>query len=181
MGDSLGAAAARLRVPLGFVFAAAFAAWSRPTPALLAAGSLVALAGLILRGVSAGTIEKNATLATGGPFRYTRNPLYLGSFILGLGFTISGGSLALGAAFAALFAVIYIPVMRREAIYMRHLFGSSYETYARGTPLFFPVPGRSAKGQGAFRWRQYRKNREYEAALGWLVIFLFLLAKMMLR
>jgi protein-S-isoprenylcysteine O-methyltransferase Ste14 len=179
MGDSYGAWAARLRVPLGFAFAAAFAGLSHPTRALLIAGSLVALAGLWLRGLSAGYIRKNEELATGGPFRYTRNPLYLGSFILGLGFIIAGASLVLAMAFIVLFALIYIPVMRREAAYLRYLFGPSYDAYASQVSLFIPV--RRSKGQGKFQWRQYWKNREYEAALGWLAIFLFLTVKLMLR
>ncbi|MGH9377975.1 MAG: methyltransferase family protein [Terriglobia bacterium] len=168
-------------MPLGFAFAAVFLILSHPTRGLLAAGSLVAFAGILIRGLSAGYIEKNATLATGGPFRYSRNPLYLGSFILGAGFVIAGASAALGAAFAVLFILIYLPVMRREEAYLRHLFGASYETYARQVPLFIPIPGRVSKGKGAFRWRQYWKNREYQAAIGWIVIFLFLIVKSMLR
>lgn len=181
MRDSYGALAARLRVPLGFAFAATFLILSHPTRALLAAGSVVGFVGILIRGFSAGYIEKNATLATAGPFRYSRNPLYLGSFILGAGFIIAGGSIPLGVAFVILFTLIYLPVMRREEAYLRHLFGASFETYARQVPLFIPIPGRASKSKGAFRWRQYWKNREYQAAIGWIVIFLFLTVKSMLR
>ncbi|MGH9395438.1 MAG: methyltransferase family protein [Terriglobia bacterium] len=181
MRGSYGAWAARWRVPFGFVFAIAYAVLSQPTRELLVAGSLIALAGLILRALAAGYIEKNETLATGGPFRYTRNPLYLGSFILGAGFMIAGASWILGVAFVSLFLLVYIPVMQREEAFLRRQFGASFEVYAGRVPLLLPIPGRSIAGHGAFRWRQYRKNREYEAVCGWFVIFIFLTIKLMLR
>src|SRR5918911_5505425 len=128
----------RWRVPLGFLCAALFIWFARPNFLTLAVGGLVALLGLILRAWSAGHIRKNAQLATSGPYAYTRNPLYLGSFILGLGFTIASGRLLLGLLFAALFLGIYLPVMRVEASTMAQLFGSQYDTYRQSVPLFFP-------------------------------------------
>jgi hypothetical protein len=98
----------------------------------------VSLLGLALRAWAAGHIRKNAQLATSGPYAFTRNPLYLGSFLLGLGFTIASGRLLLGVLFAALFLGIYLPVMRVEASHMAELFGSEFETYRRSVPLFFP-------------------------------------------
>lgn len=181
MRDSYGAWAARWRVPLGFAFAIAYAVLSQPTQRLLAAGSLVAFAGLLLRAAAAGYIEKNNVLATGGPFRYTRNPLYLGSFILGAGFMIAGASWGLGVTFVLLFFMIYFPVMQREEEFLRGRFGLSFEAYAVQVPLLLPIPCRSAAGHGAFRWRQYCKNREYEAACGWFAVFIFLAVKWLIR
>ena len=180
MRANFGAWAARWRVPLGFIFAIVYAAASRPTPALLAVGGAVTLAGLALRGFAAGCIDKDQKLATAGPFRYTRNPLYLGSFILGGGFMIAGGSLTLSGAFAALFFMIYIPVMRQEETTMRHRFGSAYQNYAAKTPLFLPRLPRAAGNGGRFRWKQYWKNREYEAAAGWMLATLLLITKLLL-
>lgn len=176
-----GAWAARWRVPLGFAFTIAYVVLSQPTRALLIAGCLVALAGLTLRSVAAGYIEKNQSLATSGPFRYSRNPLYLGTLILGSGFMIAGNSWILGLAFIALFLSIYFPVMRREEEFLRQRFGAEFEAYARRTPLFLPLPGRTPAARGAFSWRQYIKNREYQAACGWAAISLFLAIKLALR
>ncbi|MGH9406241.1 MAG: methyltransferase family protein [Terriglobia bacterium] len=181
MSAGYGGWAARWRVPLGFAFALAFLILSRPTRGWLIGGGVVALAGLLLRGISAGYIQKNESLATAGPFRYTRNPLYLGSFILGAGFVAAAASAALAIAFIVLFVLIYVPVMRREKAYLQHRFGEEYDRYARQTPLFFPVPGRGASGEAKFQWKQYWKNREYEAAAGWAAILLFLIIKLMLR
>ncbi len=87
----------RWRVPLGFLSAAIFIVLARPTPRALLIGAGVSLIGLGIRAWAAGHIRKNAELATSGPYAFTRNPLYLGSFFLGLGFTIASGRWELAA------------------------------------------------------------------------------------
>jgi protein-S-isoprenylcysteine O-methyltransferase Ste14 len=172
--------AARWRVPLGFALGIAYLVFSRPTPRLLAAGGLMALAGLILRGYAAGCLEKNRALATCGPYAHTRNPLYLGSFIMGAGFAVAGGAWILGLAFLALFLLVYWPVMRREEQFLRKEFGEAYEKYASVVPFFLPSWRRAPEGGEGFCWRLYRKNREYQAAAGYCGGILFLALKMLL-
>jgi protein-S-isoprenylcysteine O-methyltransferase Ste14 len=168
----------RWRVPLGFICGLLFVVLARPRPVTLAAGGAVALLGLGLRAWAAGHIRKNSALATSGPYAYTRNPLYLGSFLLGLGFTIAAGQPLLGLLFVALFLGIYLPVMRVEAATLSQLFVDDYKRYARAVPLFFPrlMPYRDAKTSGAkFDAALYLRYREYQAAIG-LVIAWGLLA-----
>ena len=172
--------AARWRVPLGFALGIAYLVFSRPTPRLLAAGGLMALAGLSLRGYAAGCLEKNRALATRGPYAHTRNPLYLGSFVMGAGFAVAGGSWILGLAFLALFLLVYWPVMRREEAFLRREFGATYEKYASVVPFFFPSWRRAPETDEGFRWELYRKNREYQAAAGYCGGILFLALKMLL-
>ena len=170
----------RWRVPLGFVCAAAFLFFAKPTPRALLIGASVSIVGLILRAWAAGHIRKNAELATSGPYAFTRNPLYLGSFLLGLGFTIASGRLLLGLLFAALFLGIYLPVMRVEASTMGQLFGSQYERYRRSVPLFFPrlTPFRASESAAnRFDGSLYLRYREYRAALGLVVAWGLLLIK----
>ncbi|MGH9470859.1 MAG: methyltransferase family protein [Terriglobia bacterium] len=181
MSASYSERAARWRVPLGFAFTIAFLVLSQPRPALLAIGAALALAGVALRGLAAGHLEKNEKLATAGPFRYTRNPLYLGSFILGLGFVIAASSWILGVAFVALFVAVYTPSMRQEEGFLRLKFGADYESYAGAVPMFLPAPGRRLPCRGSFAWARYKRNREYQAAIGWLAAVIFLAAKLMLR
>ncbi|HEX7997810.1 MAG TPA: isoprenylcysteine carboxylmethyltransferase family protein [Pyrinomonadaceae bacterium] len=162
----------RWRVPLGFVCGALFLVFARPRPLTLAAGGAVALVGLLLRAWSAGHIRKNTRLATSGPYAYTRNPLYLGSFLLGVGFTIASAQPLLGLLFAALFLGIYLPVMRVEAATLAELFGEDYERYARAVPLFIPRlwPYRDEQTRDArFDASLYLRYREYRAALGLLI------------
>ncbi len=175
----------RWRVPLGFLCAALFILLARPRPLTLLVGGLVAILGLILRAWSAGHIRKNAALATSGPYAYTRNPLYLGSFILGLGFTIASARPLLGLLFAALFLGIYLPVMRVEAETLVGIFGDDYRRYARAVPLFLPRfwPYRDVGQSSAeirFDVSLYLRYREYRAALGLLIAWGLLALKALL-
>jgi protein-S-isoprenylcysteine O-methyltransferase Ste14 len=170
----------RWRVPLGFVCAAVFLFFARPTPVALAAGACVSLLGLAIRAWAAGHIRKNAQLAISGPYAFTRNPLYFGSFLLGLGFTIASGQWLLAVLFAALFIGIYLPVMRVEATTMAQLFGVDFENYRRSVPLFFPrlTPYRQENSAAVkFDRSLYLRYREYRAALGLIVAWGLLLIK----
>jgi protein-S-isoprenylcysteine O-methyltransferase Ste14 len=166
-------------VPLGFLCAALFIVFARPRPATLAAGAIVSIAGIVLRAWASGHIRKNDALAISGPYAYTRNPLYLGSFILGLGFTIGSGRWWLGIAFAALFLGIYLPVMRVESATLAKLFGANFEKYAATVPLFLPrlTPYRSGALKIGFDRNLYLRYREYRAALGLLVAWGLLVFK----
>ena len=162
----------RWRVPLGFACAALFFVFARPRPLTLIVGAVVAVPGLALRAWATGHLRKNAALATTGPYAYTRNPLYLGSFLIGVGFTIATGRWFLGIAFAALFLGIYVPVMRVESRTLAALFGESYQRYAQAVPLFLPRLLRYEQAGGAetrFEPELYRRYREYRAAIGLVV------------
>lgn len=170
----------RWRVPLGFLCAAVFLALAKPTRNALIAGACVSLIGLAIRGWAAGHIRKNAELATSGPYAFTRNPLYFGSFLLGLGFTIASGQLVLGLLFVALFLGIYFPVMRVEASTLTELFGNDYDVYKRSVPLFFPRlrPFRNGDSRTIkFDSSLYFRYREYRAALGLVIAWGLLLIK----
>jgi len=167
----------RWRVPLGFACAALFFLLARPRPLTLIVGALVALPGLALRAWAVGYLRKNEALATDGPYAYTRNPLYLGSFLLGLGFTIAAGRLILSAVFVALLLGIYVPVMRVEATTLAELFGDHYQRYAKSVPLFLPrlSPYREGSGETTkFDATLYKRYREYRAALGLILAWALL-------
>src|SRR5215813_1475703 len=76
----------RLRVPVGFVFAVLYFWVAQPDKASLWQGSILVALGLGIRTLASGYVLKNEELATTGPYAYTRNPLYLGSLILAVGF-----------------------------------------------------------------------------------------------
>ena len=175
----------RWRVPLGFICAGVFMVLADAHARSLFVGGAIALGGLVIRAWSSGHIRKNDALATSGPYAYTRNPLYLGSFILGLGFTVAASGrwwlfFVLGGTFAALFLGIYLRVMRVEAATLVGLFGEEYENYARAVPLFFPrlTPYRGGRTSGIkFDAGLYMRYREYRAALGLVVAWCLLALK----
>lgn len=170
----------RWRVPLGFVCAFVFVFLAKPTPPTLVLGAAVSVIGLAIRAWASGHIRKNAELAISGPYAYTRNPLYVGSFLIGLGFTIASGRIVLALLFAALFLGIYFPVMRVEATTLAELFGEKYDSYKRSVPLFFPrlTAYRSQETAAArFDRSLYLRYREYRAALGLVVAWGLLLIR----
>ncbi len=167
----------RFRVPLGFLFAAVFLFFASPEPLTLGVGGAIAVFGLLIRAWASGHIRKNQTLAVSGPYAYTRNPLYLGSFVLGVGFTIASGVWWLGLVFIALFLGIYFPVMRVEAGELIEIFGDEYRAYAKAVPLFFPRLTAAKKSSITFDFDLYWRYREYQAALGLLFAWSVLLLK----
>ncbi|HEY7785326.1 MAG TPA: isoprenylcysteine carboxylmethyltransferase family protein [Pyrinomonadaceae bacterium] len=178
--SGLGTKLQRWRVPLGFLCAAVFLLLARPSFSTLIVGGIVSIVGLGIRAWAAGHIRKNEVLATTGPYAFSRNPLYLGSFLLGLGFTIASGRWLLALLFAALFLGIYLPVMRVEASTMASVFGRDYERYAEAVPLFLPrlSPYRADDNeQRGFDRSLYLKYREYRAALGLLFAWGVLVVK----
>jgi len=167
----------RIRVPLGFIFAVVFVVFSRPTPLMLLVGGTVAVIGLAIRAWASGHIQKAKVLATSGPYGYTRNPLYLGSFVLGVGFTIAAGVWWLALIFVALYLGIYLPVMRVEEDDISRIFGPEFDEYRRDVPMFLPrfkVWQRTAK---RFDLALYLRYREYRASIGALIAMALLAAK----
>jgi protein-S-isoprenylcysteine O-methyltransferase Ste14 len=156
----------RIRIPLGFLFAAVFLIFARPTLLTLVIGSAIAIVGLAVRAWASGHIRKASTLAISGPYAYTRNPLYLGSFLMGVGFTIAAGVWWLALAFAVLFLGIYFPVMRVEVEDMRRIFGTEFDEYERNVPLFFPRFTVWRKTGTKFDYDLYLRYREYRAGIG---------------
>lgn len=154
---------------------------ARPTPALLAVGGALAALGAFLRGWAAGTIHKERELSTTGPYAHTRNPLYLGSFLIGIGVTLAGGLWPFAVGFLAFFAWIYGRTIRAEAQLLGERFGDRYAEYARAVPLFVPrlVPYRARGASGGFTFERWRRNREYQALLGVIAGFAVLVAKLL--
>ena len=160
----------RVRVPLGFLFAIVFLIFAKPTLLTLAIGSVFALGGVLIRAWASGHIRKAKTLAVSGPYGYTRNPLYLGSLIIGLGFTVAAGVWWLAIAFCVLFLGIYLPVMRVEIGDMRRIFGEEFDEYERNVPLLIPRFTVWKNTGEKFDFNLYSQYREYQAAIGAAVV-----------
>ena len=170
--------ARRIRVPLGFAFAILYFWLARPTWRSLAIGSVLVIPGLLIRALASGHVRKNEALATSGPYAYTRNPLYLGSLLIGIGFAVAARSWWIGVVLVVMFFVIYLPVIRGEEAYLRERFPEFHE-YARRVPRMFPrlTPASSDVG-GGFSMELYLKHREWNALLGSAAIVVALIVKM---
>lgn len=174
--------ATRSRVPLGFVFAAGYLWFAAPDWISLLAGFAITLSGIAIRALASGHIRKNAALATTGPYAYTRNPLYLGSIVIALGFIVAARNVWIGVAALALFAFIYLPVIRAEENYLRSVF-PGYDCYAAAVPRLLPRLTAYRSGEDAeraqFSGELYMRHREYNAALGSVLMLAALVLKIL--
>jgi protein-S-isoprenylcysteine O-methyltransferase Ste14 len=171
--------AKRIRVPMGFAFAAVFLWWARPTPMTLALSLLLVVPGIWLRAYAAGYVRKNAELTTTGPYAYTRNPLYLGSMLIAFGFGAAAGNWILLAVLAGLFAAIYIPTIQGEEEYLRAHF-AGFDVYAAQVPRLLPrfTAAPSDQGAGEFSKALYLHHREFNALMGAGAIYLALVLRL---
>jgi protein-S-isoprenylcysteine O-methyltransferase Ste14 len=174
--------ARRVRVPLGFVVAAVFLVFARPSWRTLAWSLLLVLPGLWLRGYAAGYVKKNAELTRTGPYAYTRNPLYLGSMLLAAGFAVAAGRWWLVVLLVAMFLAIYVPTILSEESFLRSEF-AGFEEYARRVPRLLPRLTAARFDElggsgGRFSVERYLHHREYNAAMGAAFIYAVLLARL---
>ena len=140
--------------------------FARPQPKWLLCGAGIAALGLLLRGYAAGHLRKHKQLATSGPYAYTRNPLYLGSVLLGAGFSVASHSWISTALLAGYLLVFYPAVIRREEKELKALYGAAFVEYAARVPAFLPHLSPAKLSTERFSWLLYQRNREYEAAIG---------------
>src|SRR5579872_2214233 len=165
--------ARRIRVPLGFAFALLYFWLAHPSWRFLAIGAIFVLPGLLIRALASGHVRKNEALATSGPYAYTRNPLYLGSLMMGVGFALAARSWWVGIVLVLMFLAIYMPVIRDEESYLRGKF-PEFEEYSRRVPRLIPIIASRAKSDGTdpagFSRELYLKHREYNALLGALAM-----------
>lgn len=170
----------RLRLRAVWLLVLPFLVLARPTPKLLLVGAGFAAVGLVVRAWAAGTIHKERELTTTGPYAHTRNPLYVGSFLLGLGITIAGGHWAWPVVFLLFYVGVYGKTMESEEEILSELFGVRYQEYVNHVPAILPRLTRyraEGSADGGFTLRQYARNREWEALLGALAGFAFLAGK----
>ncbi len=168
----------RWRVRFGYPLALAVLWFARPAPRSILLGALAGALGLLIRACAAGYLHKQEVLTVTGPYAFTRNPLYLGSAVLALGAAIATRSWVSASILLLYFAIFYSMVMRREEKELRLQHGAAFEEYARAVPLFLPRlrPARlSGESSAAFSFEQYKKNHEWQAALGFLLLIAALL------
>lgn len=173
--------ARRIRVPLGFVFAAIFLWLARPSWSALLWSLLLVAPGLALRAYASGYVKKNRELTQTGPYAYTRNPLYLGSLLIALGFGVASQCVWIFLGIGILFFAIYLPVIRSEEEFLRGVF-PDFDQYCKQVPRLFPRlrPGTQvANGEGGFSSALYGKHREYNALIGSLALYAALLVRIL--
>lgn len=168
------------RVAFGYALGLLAVALARPTPTSIAIGLAVAALGEVIRLWASGHIEKTERLATGGPYAHTRNPLYVGSVLLAVGFGVAAASPWVVGAVVAYFAIFYPAVIAEESRFLRAKFGSDYDTWAHEVPAFLPRPTPAGPRTSRFDWTRVARNREWRTALALPVLGVLLYVRALL-
>lgn len=90
---------------------------------------LLAIAAFRRASTSANPWRPSTALVTGGPFRFTRNPMYLGMLLLYVGVTCWVNTLWPVAFLPFVLALMHFGVITREEAYLETLFGAEYRDY----------------------------------------------------
>jgi protein-S-isoprenylcysteine O-methyltransferase Ste14 len=165
----------RLRVASGFLLLFTFAWFSHPTLPSIAAGLFLSLFGLGIRAWAAGHLVKDQQLTTSGPYAYMRNPLYAGTLLAAAGIVVACRSVVLRIIAAAVFLLVYLPVIELEEQHLRDIF-PGYAAYASQVNRLLPLR-KCNSGYRRFSGAVYRRNQEYKAALGLAVALAWMLLK----
>ncbi len=136
-------------------------------------GLIFVLLGVFLRSWAAGTIHKNKKLADQGPYGIMRHPLYAGSFLMFIGFSIIIGDNENILFVLITFFLFYLPAIRKEERKLRRYFGREWFTYIERTSMFFPkkLPGNLLSN---WSFTQWLKNHEYRACVSSLIALIIL-------
>jgi hypothetical protein len=162
----------RRNIGIPLVIAALFLA--RYNAKYLIPSVIIVAAGELLRIWSAGHLRKEQTLTTGGPYRFMRNPLYLGSFLIAIGFCMIAGSIWIWILVLVYFLFCYIPVIRYEERILREKF-PDYRVYADAIPALYPSPRPYPVSTTQFSLYQAIANKEYNAVLGIVIVYAYLI------
>jgi protein-S-isoprenylcysteine O-methyltransferase Ste14 len=111
-------------------------------------------------------------LSTGGPYCFVRNPIYVGSMVIGLGMVGLLASWIALIPYLAVFAVFYFAVIPAEEQFLRKTFGRQYEEYCQNVPRMRPrlTPWPGAE-KTAFDWKP--ALGEWRVALAIVAILVF--------
>jgi len=171
----------RWRVRAGSIGLILTIIFAKPDLTSFLTGLGVCIVGLLIRTWSAGHLRKEKKLAISGPYQYTRNPLYLGNFVIGIGVVFASRSWWVLGYFAAYFLLFYPLAIKREMKRMKELFPQEYDEYKKKAPLFFPTwKSFSLSGENKFSWKLFKKNKEWRALIGAVLFWLILALKMIL-
>ena len=144
---------------------------AHPTLRSVAMGLPLVLAGVALRLWAAGHLLKVHELAVSGPFAHTRNPLYVGTFLIGSGFVVLAGTTVAAIAVPIgllLFFGYYFPRKeRKESALLEKLYGERYRAYHAAVPALLPRWRAWSPGAGTRRWsfERVRGNSEFGVTL----------------
>jgi len=141
--------------------------FAKPQLPLFLVGVPLIAVGEVVRLWAAGHLSKNREVTTTGPYAYVKNPLYLGTFLIMVGFCFLASQWIILAVGLAGFFVYYAPFKKKaEADRLRQIFGSAWDDYDQSVPDYIPrLTPYEKRGQHRWEWSRVVSNSEHESAL----------------
>jgi len=139
---------------------------AKPSPHDFWIGFPLVVAGESIRLWASGYLKKLSEIVTAGPFALCRNPLYVGSFLISVGYFVMCNRLCIWVAGVALFWLFHAGAVLYEEKLLREKFTEQYKSYCRVVPRFFPRFNRNLAGNGTFSVQQMMLNDEHRSAAG---------------
>jgi uncharacterized membrane protein len=127
------------RQGLGLLLVLVCALCTVPGESRVIAGFVLAAVGQAWRIYAAGVIYKNKQLATTGAYSLVRHPLYLGNFLILVGFTLACGNWIVVLLVAFFFLFYYPAAIRYEDHKLQGIFGDDWRAWSANIPAMFPT------------------------------------------
>lgn len=163
----------KTRVVLAWIFAIVLVLSAREYPN--AYGIILCFTGATLRFLASAYLRKDRHPAVGGPYGLTRNPLYLGTWLMAIGTAIAISNWWLAAIVSIAFAMVYHYIILDEETKLEQIFGKAYRAYCQVVPRFLPRPFppkkkvllkiNPTKSHLSFSPKLAKENKAYEAYL----------------
>jgi protein-S-isoprenylcysteine O-methyltransferase Ste14 len=150
---------------------AALVWWAHPDPRWFAGGIVLVVLGQAIRVWAAGHLYKNERVVTSGPYAYVKNPLYLGTFFIMVGFCAMASNVVLLGVGLVVFVVYYAPFkQRRESDRLRERFGEAWDRYDRAVPGYLPrLTPYSEREAKPWQWSAFIRNDEHGTVMAVLL------------
>jgi protein-S-isoprenylcysteine O-methyltransferase Ste14 len=165
------------RFAIIYPFGLFFVAFGTISDHSLRAGIGYIIAGLLIRLWSNGYAIKNDKLTISGPYAFVRNPLYLGTFLLAIGFMfilnldVNGGNVV-KLAFLAALAFMYSKTIQAEQGMLRQKFDKPYDNYCAKVPAMIPCLTPYTEGeQWPFSLDRLIFSKEYKTIV-WITVII---------
>lgn len=166
------------RTFISLLIALVFLWLAKPTITSILWGIPFIILGEFIRTWASGCINKEyEQLTTWGPYAHTRNPLYVGNFLLGLGFVIIGNQWIAVLLFIFLFFFIYRSTILDEEKTLLKVFGQTFIDYKKSVPRFIPRLLLKKNPPHPFYWERVFRHREYNAWMGIIGVLIVIMIK----
>jgi len=132
-----------LRQGIGLLLVAVCAYFARPGSTLVIIGLTMAVFGQVFRIYAAGFIHKNKQLASTGAYALVRHPLYLGNFLILIGFALAANNIYVWIGVVVFFLIWYPAAISYEDSKLESIFEDEWRAWSKNIRAIIP---------GKFKW-----------------------------